>query len=109
MSAVPKFFDTEVVDKYIRDNFRRLRQFLLEESPFLGFKFFEITVIAAVTDKDFAHGLGFVPTDAFVTFASDDATITLKYDDFTRENIRFSTSAACTFRVFVGSYQESKR
>lgn len=105
--STPTFFLKEVGDPYIRDNFRRLDNFL-RDFPFAKgeFKFFEIVITGAVTNFDFLHNLGFLPKDVITTNVSNNATVTWKYDSFTTTTVRLTTSAACTIRAFIGTYRE---
>jgi hypothetical protein len=106
---IPAFFDREISDEYVADNFRKLKEFFRAETPFLGFSHYEVTLDSAVTDFEFTHNLSFQPQDAFVTFISNDATMVFKFDQFTKDLVVFSTSAACTVRFFLGSYSSIKR
>lgn len=94
-------------DPYIRDNFKRLQD-SIESEPLLksDFKFFEIAVNAASVAKAYPHNLGYLPLDVILTRVSGGATVTFLYDRFTSDNIYFTTSAACTFRCFIGTYRE---
>jgi hypothetical protein len=105
MSPLPQFFEKELEDQYARENFRKLREFLTKETPFLGFKFFEVEFKAAAADFDFQHGLGFQPQDAMITFVSNGAVVTFSYDSFTKEAVRMTVSKECKVRMILGSFQ----
>jgi hypothetical protein len=92
---------------YLIDNFKRLQD-AIEAEPVLKteFKFFEIVVPAAVTRKSYPHRLPFQPKDAILLSATNDASVTFHFDDFTKENIVFTASDPCTFRCFIGAYRE---
>ena len=68
-------------------------------------KYFEVTVDAAVTNKKFKHNLGFTPQNIITTF--DTATVTWDYTSFDSENIQFDTTGAGTIRFFAGRYSEN--
>ena len=101
----PYLFRKEVENEYIRDNFTRLMDYFTK-SPVerCGFSFIEIVVTAAVTNLDYPHGLGFQPKDIIVMSVSNNATLTLKYDNFTDSTIRITTSAATTVRTLIGRF-----
>jgi len=105
-----KLFTREVEERFSRENFFRLDNYLREE-PFRkgNFKFFEFVIPAAVTAKSFAHNLTFQPLDVIPLSIrnSDGTTVTWHYDDFTRENVVITTNGACTIRAYIGRYTES--
>jgi hypothetical protein len=108
-----KLFTTEIADKYIRENFLRLDKYL--RADVFGrcqFRFFEYTVENRGTfplTLEVPHSLGFRPKDIITLSVadSDAATLAWNYDDFTRTNLSFTVSAACTIRAFVGRYGEN--
>lgn len=102
-----KFFLTEIEDTFSRDNFRRILNWI-RATPILNgdFKFFEITFEKAVT-RDFKHNLPFTPKDVIFLSATGGATVTFHYDSFTSTHINVTTSAATTFRCFVGRFEEN--
>lgn len=109
MSNIPAFLDREIEDDSVRQNFRKLREFLVSETPFLGFRFFEVEFDAASTDFDFKHNLGFQPKDAVLTFVSNGASVQFDYDSFTKEFVRLTVSAGCVVRFLIGSFDSRKR
>lgn len=107
-------FDDEIKDEYARENFVRLRRFV-RGTPLLkgNFVFFEVSLAKASAGAaypatvSFAHGFNYVPTDVIQLACSpDSATVTWKYDSFTREKVYLTISAACTIRAFIGRYGE---
>jgi hypothetical protein len=100
-----RFFLQEIEDVYIRDNFKRLQDALNAE-PLLktGFKFYEITVTAAATNREFKHNLTFIPKDVILTSVSNGESVTFTYSSFDVDNIVFTVTGACTFRAFIGTY-----
>lgn len=105
MTGLPTFFERELADDYAKENFRKLREFLVSETPWLGFKFFEVEFTAAQTDFDFVHGLGFQVQDAILSFISNGATLTFVFDKFTKDSVRFSVTAACKVRMILGAFK----
>lgn len=99
-------FTTEIADKWIRENFRRLKDLIRDDPFFRGrFKFFQITVDDIVTERQYRHGLGYVPKDVLTTSISG-ADIIWHYDQFTSTHVVFSTSGATTIRAYIGRYEE---
>jgi len=107
MSSLPTFFEKEIQDGYVQQNFRKLREFLIAETPLLGFKFFEVEFKAATVDPgfDYVHGLGFQVSDALLTFVSNGAVVSFVYDSFTKESVRLTATKECVVRFLLGSNQ----
>lgn len=108
-----KLFQTEIVDRFVRENFARLEK-TLKDDPFGKgeFKFFEYTVENRGTfplTLEIPHNMGFRPKDVITLSVRDPdgVTLTWNYDDFTRTHVNFTVSAACTIRAFIGFYRES--
>ena len=98
----------EIEDKWVRENFQRLQDFIRLEALFKGnWKFLEITMTAAVTNRDFEHGLGFQPKDVIQLSLTEGVTWDWKYSRFTPTTVRFTTSGAGTIRALVGRYEEN--
>lgn len=96
-----------IQDPYIRETFRLIDKYFRDTDFFNGeFKHYEIVLSKAVTDYQFSHNLGFVPKDVLTTFISGGATLTWKYDNFTRTYVQFTTSAATTIRCFIGRFDK---
>lgn len=109
-----KLFVTEVADKILQENFRRLADFFRKD-PFQKGKwqFIEIALQASTIDGAYPvthtppHNLNFRPKDIITLSVSDGATVTWNYDDFTVDNLSITFSADCTVRAYVGYYRES--
>lgn len=101
---LPTFFEKELNDRYATENFRKLREFLVKETPFLGWRFFEVSLNDAVTDFAFKHNLAFQPKDIILTFVSNGATASFNYDLLTKENVVLTVSEACVVRFICGSF-----
>jgi hypothetical protein len=112
VQAMIRFFQKEIVDRYVRENFQKLSSYLRDDTWRKGnFKFFTHTFTTnevAAGQISLPHNLGFVPKDVIVLSVSnpDSATVTWHYDDFTRENVAVTASAVCTVRAYVGVYKE---
>ena len=103
---IEAFVDT-IADQAVKDAFRRVLQQLNAIPQIKGtWRFIEIPLTAAVTNRRITHGLGFRPKDVIHLSNSGGATVTYHYDSFTRDYIQITTSAATTIRALVGSYQE---
>ncbi len=113
---VLQLFKTEIVDPYIRDNFLRIADYLRDDPMRKGqFRFFEryldapdpLTAIYPYT-LEFNHNLGFQPKDVIsLSILPETATLAWKYSKFTRSTVTVVLSAACTFRGYIGRYEES--
>lgn len=104
------FFKSEIVDKFVRENFQKLESYFIAE-PFSkgNFKFLEIVLAKAASNKAVAHNLTYAPKDVILlsVLSPDTATVTWHYDLFDRQFIYITTSAACTVRAYIGRYGES--
>lgn len=97
----------DLEDPDIRENFKRLQDYLKAEPVLKGqFNFFEIKVDSAVTLQKFAHNLGFAPQDVIQTSIIGTGQLTWNYENFDRNYIVFTTTGPCKVRVFVGNYQQ---
>jgi len=97
----------EIDNEFSQENFRRLWEFLNSHPLIKGdFKFFEYTFDAAVTNKQLAHKLSFVPKDVLQTYVTGGAEVTWNFDKFTKTFLNVTTNAACTVRLFVGRYED---
>lgn len=104
---VLKLFFSEIKDQYIRDNFRKIVEYLTGKAILQGeYRFYEIVIPSAVTNYKFAHNLGFVPKDVLQTSKTGAGTLTWNYTLFDRDNLDITTSGACTFRGYIGRHRE---
>jgi hypothetical protein len=69
-------------------------------------KFFAITVGAAVSNLRIPHGLQFKPKDKIELSVSNGATVTWNYDEFDKTYIDITTDDSCVIRALIGSYGE---
>lgn len=105
MTGVPTFFVTEIGDTYVKENFRKLKDFLSTESVFVGFRVFEVVFKAAETNRKLSHGLGFLPKDLIITSQIGAGTVTFNQALTTRDELVLSSTDACTVRFLAGTFQ----
>lgn len=67
-----------------------------------GFKLFTITTTGAVSNQVFFHSLGFIPTDIIVTKITA-GSVTWGWSSMDKDKLTFTTTAAATIRVLIGS------
>ena len=92
-------------DTVTQENFDRIRQ-VLEKSLFLRFDgdAYELTFTGAVTNFKFAHNLGFIPKDAWITSEIGAGSTTFNYDKFTSQEMDITTTGAVTVRFVAGVF-----
>jgi hypothetical protein len=62
----PKLFLSEIKDEYVRENFKKLDDYLkLNQLLAADFRHLEIVVPTAFSDFTFPHGLSFIPSRCF--------------------------------------------
>jgi hypothetical protein len=104
---VIKFFLAEIADRYVRENFQKISDYLQSDLFARGkFSFFEYSFTAAAANLTLPHGLKFTPKDVIELHASNGVTVTWHYDNFTRTTIELSSSGAGTVRAYIGRYGE---
>jgi hypothetical protein len=104
-----KLLLTEIADKWVRENFKRLQDFLRDEPLLRGnFQFVEFAVSSSGTHS-VPHRLGFQPSEVIQLYISPDSvTTTWKFDSFTQTTFSVYTSAACTIRAYIGRHEEGE-
>ena len=108
-----RLFQTEIADRFSRENFSRLERYIRDDVFGKGrFRFFEYEVENRGTfpkTLEIPHELSFQPRDVITlaVYDPDGTTLTWNYDDFTRTHINFTVSAACKIRAFIGRYGEN--
>lgn len=107
MKIVKQLNLSDLPDGPIKDNFLMLQE-IFDESIWENMVStrIEYTFDAAITNEKIAHGLGFTPTDILLTYVSPDSgvTVTWNYDEFDRDFIDVTVSAACTIRFIACGY-----
>ncbi len=100
--------ENNIEDPNAQENFRRIKTFL-RDTPIMksGFFFRTFDIPAGlVTNFKFRHNLDFQPKDVIVTSITNNATVTWHYEQFTRNFIVLTVSAATTIRVLLGAYKD---
>ena len=98
----------EIQDRYVRENFKRLQEFLRVSNMLEGFTFVEIELTQAVTNYRYYHGLGYIPQDIIQTRFTGPGELTFNYSRFDRQYLDLSTTGACTVRALVGTIKSEK-
>jgi len=104
----PSLLRKEVQDQYILENFVRIQNYF-KDSPLerLGFAFYRLSFIGAVTNFKFPHGLSFIPTDIIITKNSNNVAVTLNWSLFDATNIDLTVAGATDLRLLIGRYEDS--
>ncbi len=100
------FIVEPIKDFYTRENFQKLLE-VFGQNPFLSgsFRVFNSSPKRTDTSHKINHGLSFTPTDVFITYISNDATVVPVFSDITRELLSFNVSKACSFRCVAGRFR----
>lgn len=93
-----------IVDIYIRQNFKALDEYFKANNQLLGFNHIEYEAAAASANIKIAHGLSVTPKDLILTRIVGAGTITFNYASFDNQYIDVSFSGPVRFRAFVGTY-----
>lgn len=103
-----KDFATRDAIANVQDEFR--------DNDLLGgkFTFFTLSFLSAVTNYKFPHGLGFKPLDiiqtSFIGLGTGGAgAVEFNYSLFDAVNLDITTTDACRFRFFAGSFVPNSR
>lgn len=97
-----------VTEKWLRDNFDAIQEYLNEKKILQDWDFFDISVDTAITVKEIRHSLGSVPMDILQTYKTGSGNVTYLYESFTKDSLYISTDGPCRVRFFAGSYKESR-
>jgi hypothetical protein len=103
-----RLFLRDIEDELVRENFRRIEEFLSKESKLAGFVHMDIAVDRAVTKQKAHHGLGFVPLDVIRTRITGSGDLIFNYSDFDEKTITFTTDGPVRLRAFVGTYRDTR-
>jgi hypothetical protein len=108
-----KLYIQEFDDDYLKENFRKLKDFV-DAAPSLNasFKFFEIVITGNKTNLKFKHNFNFVPKDIIqtsVVFSGGAGTLTWNYSRFDSTFLDLTTAGmgatdTCTVRALVGRF-----
>jgi hypothetical protein len=93
----------DIADRYVRENFFRLKRFIDDQVFFEGnFKFFELEIKSQNLNYEFKHGLKFIPYDIIIVGVEGDHNFYFKYQDFTRDSIYISADGPVRLRFLAG-------
>lgn len=94
----------EIVDIYVRNNFKKLQDFFNSQPGVELFQPIDFQVDSAVTEFTIKHGLGFIPVDILVTqlIASSGVKLTVHHGLNTKDDLVVSASGALKARLLVG-------
>lgn len=104
MSQAPEFVIDRITDQVVRDNFRKLKEFMDSELVFSGFRKFEITFTAAEPHHRLPHGLGFLPKDIVLTSRIGSGVVSFNQDLSTTTELDLTSTGACVVRFIAGSF-----
>lgn len=105
LTAVELIFQ-EIEDPVIRENFKRLSDFLTQNTPLRTFKFFEIDIPTPQTNVAVAHGLPYVPLDIVVISAIGNQKYYFLNQFFNAANLYITTSGPVRLRFLAGRYTD---
>jgi hypothetical protein len=95
----------DVSDPWIKENFSRIRRYIQQQTVLDGnFKFFEVDIPEASTEKSYKHNLSFVPRDIIILNAEGDLNFYFNYNLFDRDNLYITTSGPVVIRFLAGLY-----
>lgn len=106
-----RLFKSEILDKYVRENFQRIENHAKDD--LLGnnrFIFIEKELALATYPATFElpHTLGFQPKDVIqLSVSPDDTVVTWNTDSNTRTTYSVTIDQACTVRAFIGRYGDT--
>lgn len=100
----------DITDKYVRENFFRLNNFLRDQVFFEGnFEFFEVDIKAQDLNFRVQHSLKFIPQDIFFLAVEGDHNFYFKYQNFDRDFIYISANGPCIIRFIAGRLSDKGR
>lgn len=102
MSVV--FLDSEKIeDANVRECMEKISE-VLNASPFNTgeLKVFDFEVTNTSSTIKVRHRFSFTPTDVWVSWVSNNATVAIKYDEIDDTFLAFTASAACKVRIIAG-------
>lgn len=105
LPAVDLIFQ-EVTDPVLRENFKRLSDFLTKNTPLRNFTFFEIDIPRPQTNVVIKHGLPYVPLDLVVLSAIGDQRFYFLNQFFDAENMYVTAAGPVRIRFLVGRYTD---
>jgi hypothetical protein len=103
----------EIEDYFLRENFRKTKDFLGLQPILNGdFRFFEIVITGNKTNFLFAHNMTFIPKDVIqssVVFSGGAGSLTWNYSRFGTTFLDLTTTGmgatdTCTVRALIGRF-----
>jgi hypothetical protein len=97
----------DIEDEHIRENFFRIRNFLLNQPIFDGdFKIFDITIDKKVEIFPVKHGLTFIPADIIPLSSSGNFNYYFRFQEFDRDNMYVTTDGPVRIRFLAGKLKD---
>jgi len=94
-------------DPIIRENFQRIAENIRQTIFNAGnWKFFQLSVLGALTHERIRHYMGFQPKDILLTSSVGDGVPTFHNELFNKEYLDISTTGPVNLRFFAGTYLE---
>lgn len=93
----------DVADRYVRENFYRIRKYFGNQVILDGnFSFFDVAINAADNNLKIPHGLDFSPLDIIQLSAIGNQNFNFKYHLFDSTNIVVAASGPVRIRFLAG-------
>lgn len=105
LQAVDLIFQ-EITDPNVRENFKRLADFLTQNTPLRNFKFFEVDIPRAQDNLPVAHGLAYVPLDTVVLSAIGNQKFYFLNQFFDAQNLYITASGPVRLRFLAGRFTD---
>lgn len=97
----------EIDDKFVRENFFRIKGFLEALKILDGhWQFFEVNLTAAGTKVKIKHNLSFVPKDIILLSVYGDQGVYFNYMDFNDTYLHITNHGPCRVRFLAGHYRD---
>jgi len=106
---VLELFINKIKDEYVKRALQNVREFFNDQPVLKGnFKFFEITIGAAVSNMKYPHNLGFIPKDVIQLSVTGAGSLTWNQASFDMNYLDITTTGACVVRAFIGTYKDKQ-
>ncbi len=109
MQTLDGIYIVEIEDRFVRENFKKLKDYAAGQYLLKSLKFFEISIVGNKTNLKFPHNLGFKPKDIVQTSVIGAGTWTWNYSLFDKNNLDITTSGTSgtiTVRALIGNLEE---
>lgn len=98
----------EIDDKFIRENFFRIKRFVEMLRILDGnWEFFEIDLPVAGSLIPIRHGLGFAPKDVILTSVKGDYGVYFNHEQFDSTNLYVTARGPCRIRFLAGNFTDA--